>query len=142
MPGLVLDVSRWPMIVTSIEGPIDLADWERYAARFEREVMARGEPIVSVFDMSGLCNVPDQRTRTRIADWSKRHESFGLDHHRGLAIVAPNPLARALMKVLHWTVPPKVPTSYEPDRRSAERYCRQRMIETGLLPAATDALGG
>lgn len=132
MPGLILDVSRWPLVVTTIVGPVDLADWERYAAEFETHVIGRAEPIVSIFDMSGLCNVPDSRTRTAIASWSREHESFGTHHHRGLAIVAPNPLARALMKVLHWTVPPKVPTSYEPDRAHAERFCARCMVRAGL----------
>lgn len=132
MSGLRLDVSAWPLVMTTIEGPVDLAGWEIYAEAFAREVIGRQEPIVSVFDMSGLCNLPDARTRGRIADWSRAHEDFGVKHHRGLAIVAPHPLARALMKVLHWTVPSKVPTSYEADRASAIRYCLQQLRSTGV----------
>lgn len=132
MSGLRLDVSAWPLVITTIEGPVDLAGWEIYAESFARDVIGRHEPIVSVFDMSGLCNLPDARTRARIAEWSRVHEDFGATHHRGLAIVAPHPLARAIMKVLHWTVPSKVPTSYEADRASAIRYCLRQLRASGF----------
>lgn len=140
MSGLTLDVSHWPLILTWIEGPVDLASWQAYAAAFERDVMARNERIVSVFDMSGLCNLPDARTRRCIADWSRENAGFGLRHHLGLAIVAPHPLARALMKVLHWTVPPAVPTSYEANREAALRYCLRRLGEVGIDAPHLDGL--
>lgn len=140
MPGLALDVSHWPLVLTSIEGPVDLPSWEAYAAAFERDVMAPQERIVSVFDMSGLCNLPDSRTRGCIADWSRKHVAFGLEHHLGLAIVAPHPLARALMKVLHWTVPPAIPTSYEANRDAGLRFCIHRLRESGIDAAHLERL--
>lgn len=141
-PGLWLDVALFPLIVTTIEGPVDPASWERYRARFDREVIGRQQRVVAIFDMSGLTNIPDSRTRTLIADWSRENEAFGREYHCGLAIVAPNPLARALMKVLHWTVPPAVPTSFEANRADAMRFCMERLRESGIDTAGIDGIIG
>ena len=130
MDGFELDVSHWPLVITHVRGTVTIAEVDAYFEEFEANVMTIDRPFASIFDASDLKNLPDAKTRARAAQWSRAPQTLGVRTNCGLAIVAPNPVARAVMKALHWVVPPRVPTSYEADFRSALRFVTHRLTES------------
>lgn len=132
MEAVVLVTDHWPLVYSRLPARVDLGSIDAYLGRFEREVLRRAEPFTSVFDMTPLSHLPGARTRQRAVEWSQEFEAPGLLWNRGTALVTPNPIARALMTSLHWLVPPKVPTSYQPDLSHAVRWAYERMAGSGM----------
>jgi len=130
--GVRLDLTHWPILLCCIEGDPTLDDVDEFLAAYEERVMTRTDPFACVVEMSGLTRVPSARLRGRAARWARSHQNFAIQQNRGLAIVAPNPIARAVMKTLLWVVPAPVPTSFEPDLTSAVRVVAYRLATSGI----------
>lgn len=134
MEAVVLVTDHWPLVYSRLPARVDVDTIDVYLGRFEREVLRRAEPFTTVFDMTPLSHLPGARTRQRAVEWSQEFEAPGLLWNRGTAMVTPNPITRALMTSLHWLVPPKVPTSYQPDLSHAVRWTFDRMATSGMSP--------
>lgn len=140
MSSIVLVTTHWPLVFSRLPERVELATLDAYFERFEREVLARAEPFASVLDMTPLSHLPAARTRQRAVEWSQEFEAAGLLWNRGTALVTPNPIARAVMTSLHWLVPPKIPTTYEPDLPHAIRWAVGRLSAAGLAVGPAEEL--
>jgi hypothetical protein len=129
MAGISLDVTGWPIVVTTVEGELHEADLEVYLEDFMNRVVKQGHPFVSVVDATALTVVPNSRVRHRIGVWEVQNASLGERVNRGIAIVTQSSLVRGAMTAVNWMHPPRIPTVYEARLDVALQWARRILDE-------------
>jgi hypothetical protein len=129
MPGISLDVTGWPIVVTTVGGELLEADLEVYLEDFMNRVVKQGHPFVSVVDATALTVVPNSRVRHRIGAWEVKNASLGERVNRGIAIVTQSSLVRGAMTAVNWMHPPRIPTVYEARLDVALQWARRILAE-------------
>ncbi len=128
-----LDLSLWPMVVTTLDKEIVEEELRVYLARYVREVLGRGETFVSVVDLMGVTHAPTARVRQLVAQWTKDNDEVGSPLALGYAVATSSAFVRGGMTAIHWLNPPRVPTKFVATRALAVRWAVQRMEESQML---------
>jgi hypothetical protein len=118
--GITLDISRFPLVVTTIGTTLLADDLEPYLADFLTRAVRRGDPFVSIVDAD---------VRARLAAWQKAHDAEGERTNRGIAIITDSALVRGAMTAVNWLHRPHVPTTYVATPEDAERWARARLAD-------------
>jgi hypothetical protein len=124
-----LDLSLWPMVMTTLDKEVEEEALRIYLERYVEEVLGRGEIFVSMVDLMGVTHAPSARVRQMVAQWTKDNDEVGTPLALGYAVATSSAFVRGGMTAIHWLNPPKVPTKFVASRSLAVRWAIERMEE-------------
>ena len=107
MPGLKVDDSRWPAVVTHVP-PGDHTDEEIHASMddYLRIVRARKQPFVTITDLTRGTGMSPKQRRI-ITDFMQKHEDELAVHCRGAAMVFQSAVMRGMLTAIFWIAKPR-----------------------------------
>lgn len=105
-PRYHVDLSRFPIVRTTLSDGMDLGRFEQMLVEYYDAVIARGEPYVSVIDARDLHAIPGAKVRKVIADQRRRAMERGVDRLMlGYAAITSNRFLRSTIAVIDWVSP-------------------------------------
>lgn len=142
MSRIDLRLDYWPMVITVLPEEVTEAALVPYFNSFLSSVLGKREKFVSVVDAMAVSHAPSARVRQRIAEWEDLHMDLGVQYNLGIAIATSSVLVRGAMTAIHWVVPPRVPTTFEPTVSDAVDWAVKRLEHEGIrLPPLVRAYG-
>jgi len=132
MPGeaphrLLVDVSRWPLVVLTYEGRPTNEALAAHLDEVERAVLARKERFAQVIDQRGGVR-PDPFQRAMIAAHQARMADAYARFCLGEAYVA-SPELRGAMTAVFWREPPRYPVKFVGTLDEAVAWALTRLAE-------------
>jgi hypothetical protein len=124
--SIVLDVSRFPIVVTTLPPYLFDETVDEYLRQFVVEVLARRSPFVSIVDAVNLKELPSATIRKSMAEWQLKN--IDADPYRlGLGIVTERRLVRGFMAVLELVYPSKSVATYHASLEVALAWAKERL---------------
>lgn len=126
-----VDVSLWPLTVTTIEGAISLAD-ASILADAHRDILARREKHVNLFDGTLADTLPDAVVRKKLAELTAHTGEASKRWAVGSAFVVTNAIVRGSITAIHWVSPPTIPTRVVATYDEGLAWCIGRLSAGGI----------
>jgi len=124
---LLVDVSRWPLVIVTYEGRPSNEALEAHLEEIEQKVLAPKERFAQVIDQRrGLR--PDPVQRSMIAAHQRRMADAYERCCVGEAYVAP-PELRGAMTAVFWREPPRYPVVFVASLDEAIAWAQARLAE-------------
>jgi hypothetical protein len=110
----ILDDSAWPVAYARLEGPVDLAEFDRFA-RWQEQIADRalreGIRYVSVSDARLTEGLANAAQRKHMADFVSNLSDARTQAALVAIIIVDNVLALGVLRAIHWLSPPRSPTA-------------------------------
>ena len=126
-----LRIDLFPLVITSIRGPVLDRDLDHIFERFE-EVYAKKSSFVVLSDLRQVSAVPEAPTRRRIAEWSKAQEDRTRAYHLGTAMIVRSAVVRGALTAVNWLTRPITPQPVYTDPRDGAEWCLATLRAQGL----------
>lgn len=128
---VVVDLSRFPLVITTISGRLSLADADLIISE-QYAILRRGLPHVNLFDATQATERPDAIVRRRLGEFTGRSAFLSKRSALGSALVIPNPVLRGVVTSIHWIGRPLVPTKHFADVGGGLAWCLAELRKVGL----------
>ncbi|HSN92886.1 MAG TPA: hypothetical protein VLS93_16770 [Anaeromyxobacteraceae bacterium] len=126
---LLVDVSRWPLVILTYQGRPTNEALEAHLAEIEQTVLARRERFAQVIDQRGGAR-PDPMQRAIIASHQGRMADAYSRQCAGEAYVASQEL-RGAMTAVFWREPPRYPVKFFDTLEEAVAWALERLAAPG-----------
>lgn len=132
---LKVDESRFPLVVFTLTGPMDDAEFERFLARVS-EHLERRTPLAYAFQFAHSQRVPKGRV-ARHAEFMKHHNAAFAANCLGIGLVFGSPVFRFAMSTLLLIQPLPMPYEVCSAMSQAVVFAERRLSQAGVsFPAA------
>ena len=124
---LVVDTSRWPLVILTYSGRPTNEQLESHLREVEEKVLSRREHFVQVIDQS-RGEMPDAVQRAQIAAHQERMENEYSTYCLGEAYVV-TPQSRGAMVAIFWLAKPPYPYLFADGIAEAITWAKARLKE-------------
>jgi hypothetical protein len=133
MGSIRVDDSRFPLVLTVFEGPVNDAEFDAYLEETTKRTISRQTRNVVIVDASAASRPPASQ-RKRQADWLNQHRPMLKQYNLGTVFVIANPLIRGGLTAIFWISPMPSPTTVVATYAQAEAWAFDRLREAGIQP--------
>lgn len=124
------NLTRWPLVVTTLAGKLTLEDAE-IIIHESTAVLKRFEPHASIFDCSGVTDLPDAVVRKRFGEFTGWSGPLSKKSAVCSAFVIQNVVLRGALTAIHWIGRPLIPTRVFSTLPEAEAWCAEELGKVG-----------
>jgi hypothetical protein len=139
-PRIVVDRSRFPLVIQSMFADFGEADVDHMFAEYE-ELLRRAEPYVIIVDLHPKATIPGAAERQRIARWWLPRRELVNALNVCTVTVMPSELMRGALTAILWLVQPSNPYKVAANMRDGVELAIGVLREAGLpVTPAIEAL--
>jgi hypothetical protein len=124
------DLSRWPLVITRLAGKLTLEDAE-IVVRESTAVLKRFEAHASIFDCSGVLELPDAVVRKRFGEFTGWSAPLSKKSTVCTGLVIQRVVLRGALTAIHWIGRPVTPTRVFSTHAEAEGWCTDELAKVG-----------
>lgn len=135
-PHVLVDESRFPLVVVTFREVADDREFDAYLDRMSALVRRQKKNVV-ILDASEAGAAPASQ-RKKQADWITQNSELLRAHSLGTAFVISSPLVRGMLTAIFWLQPMPNPHAVVGTYAEAERWAIEQLARVGLTapPAA------
>ncbi len=119
-PYAEVDVSRRPLIVVRVVGPLTKVGFATYLSELERAIGANGRVALRVHGGS-LGIFPPSYVRES-AEWLRTHDTLFTRNVTGAAFILDSPVLRMALRAILWAIPAPFPMVAFASQREADAW--------------------
>lgn len=135
MTAIQLDVSHFPLVISTFPATWNEADLDAYFAAFTA-LHAREKPFIHINDISLAENMSKAGMRKKAGDFMAAERERSARLCRGAVQVAPSAALRGALTAISWIAPPPYAHATVATRAEADALVKTRAEAVGLvLPA-------
>ena len=123
---ITLDVTRFPLVITTATGLLTDAAYKTYLLEFRAATLDRRQTYAHVYDASSVEKMASTQ-RSLQADYIVAHREQIARYNKGTAFVLHSPLVRGLLTAVQWMSPPPYPYTIVASREQAITWCVARL---------------
>jgi hypothetical protein len=135
MGSIRVDDSRFPLVVTTFDGPVSDAEFEDYLQATTKKTLARQTRNVVIVDASGATRPPASQ-RKRQAEWLNENQALLKQYNLGTVFVISSALIRGGLTAIFWLAPMPSPTTVLATYSQAVAWAFERLRAAGIQPPA------
>lgn len=106
-----IDASGLPLVLVTAPAEIDMGWVDTFIGGYE-PLLRRGEPFVTVTDVTRVCSRPPPTVRKALAEWSREVEPLLVKCSKGDARVVQSAIIRGAMTAVGWVHQHPVPQQW------------------------------
>jgi hypothetical protein len=125
---ITLDVTHYPLVITTATGALIDDDYLSYLVALEAATLARKRAYAHVYDALGA-GIMSPTQRKLQADYIVRNKAEIARCNRGTAFALRSPLIRGVLTAVQWMSPPPYPYAVVSTREEAIGWCSARLAE-------------
>jgi hypothetical protein len=134
MEAILLDASKWPVVVVRVARPPTDEQLDRFLDNYHAQLQARTGPYAIVLDLRTVSDMPPAQRKRLTA--SMRTNST-LDRCRGCGMVFSSAALRMLLTAIMWVFKPKHPTEIFTNDGDALEWAFARLREAPVARRVT-----